>query len=125
MLSRNHFEQFSVAQARFDEWRTIYNCKRPHKALDMQTPMDRYAPSPRSMPRRLPSVEYKPDDIVRKVSISGVVRLKGLRLRTSIALYGQHIALRPIRDCDGVYDVFLCHQRVDRFDLRVVQSQPA
>ena len=125
VLSRNHFEKFSAAQASFDEWRTIYNCKRPHEAIDMQTPMDRYAPSPRPMPRGFAPVEYSPDDIVRKVSTNGIVKLKGLRLRTSIALDGQHVALRPVHDCDGVYDVFLCHQRVDRLDLRVVQSQPA
>jgi hypothetical protein len=27
-------------------------------------------------------------------------------------------------DKDGVYDVYFCHQRVDRFDLNEVKSDP-
>jgi transposase InsO family protein len=35
----------------FDEWRGIYNYVRPHEALDMQVPADRYRPSQREFPR--------------------------------------------------------------------------
>ena len=122
VMSRKQFDDIATAQLAFDHWRTIYNCKRPHEALSMQTPVERYRPSRRALPRSLPPIEYGPNDIVRNVQACGIVKYKRLRLRTSYALHGQRVALRPVQDQDGVYDVFFCHQRVDRFDLNKVKS---
>jgi len=36
--------------------------------------------------------------------------------------HGQPVALRADRDVDGAYDVFYCHQKIDRFDLNAPQS---
>lgn len=116
------FHDLAAAQERFDQWRTVYNCKRPHEALGMQTPVDRYRASHRAMPENLPPIEYGLDDEVRNVQACGIVKFKGRRLRTSYALHGEPVALRPVSDQDGVYDVFFCHQRVDRFDLNEVKS---
>ena len=77
----------------------------------MQTPSDRNQPSPRRMPNSLPPIEYSPNDLVRRVQAMGIVKFKGRRLRTSVALYGQLVTLRADRDVDGAYDVFYCHQR--------------
>lgn len=118
------FHDLASAQERFDHWRTVYNCKRPHEALGMQTPIDRYRASHRSMPPSLPPIEYSPDDEVRNVQACGIVKFKGRRLRTSYALHGEPVALRPVIDQDGVYDVYFCRQRVDRFDLNKVKSDP-
>jgi len=116
------FYDLASAQERFDRWRQVYNCYRPHEALGMQTPIDRYRPSHRPMPDRLPPIEYGPDDEVRNVQACGIVKFKGRRLRTSYALHGEPVAMRPSMDGDGIYDVFYCHQKVDRFDLNSVQS---
>lgn len=116
------FHDLASVQERFDHWRTVYNCKRPHEALGMQTPIDRYRTSHRPMPKSLPPIEYGPDDEVRNVQACGIVKFKGLRLRTSYALHGEPVALRPVVDQDDVYDVYFCHQRVDRFDLNKVKS---
>lgn len=122
VMSRKNFEDLAAAQHAFDHWRVIYNCKRPHEALDMHTPIERYKPSRRAFPTSLAPVEYGPDDIVRNVQSCGIVKFKSRRLRTSYALHGQRVALRPVEDRDGIYDVFFCHQRVDRFDLNKVKS---
>ena len=116
------FPDLAAAQARFDHWRHVYNCKRPHEALGMQTPVERYKPSLRPMPDQLPPIEYGPDDEVRNVQACGIVKFKGRRLRTSYALHGEPVAMRPSEAGDGVYDVYYCHQKVDRFDLNSVQS---
>lgn len=123
VLSGFFFDDFESLQRRFNEWRGVYNNERPHEALDMQTPSDRYQPSLRSMPSSLPPIEYSPDDVVRRVQAMGIVKFKGRRLRTSVALHGQPVALRPDRDIDGAYDVFYCHQKIDRFDLNEVKSE--
>ncbi|WP_176456828.1 IS481 family transposase, partial [Bordetella genomosp. 5] len=61
VLGTRRFRDLDDAQRQFDPWRWIYNHERPHQALDMQTPAQRYRPSPRTMPRVLPPVVYAPD----------------------------------------------------------------
>src|SRR2546421_6348325 len=51
--ARNFLQQ----QAKFDDFIECYNNERPHQALDMQYPAQRYRPSPRSY-RGLPDIEY-------------------------------------------------------------------
>ena len=45
-----------TAQRRFAAWRTVYTHQRPHEALDFAVPADRYQPSPRAWPERLPAL---------------------------------------------------------------------
>ena len=83
----------------------------------MATPATRYSPSPRSMPSQLPELEYGPDDIVRRVGKGGRISLHGHTLRVGKALVGQDVALRPRAHCDGLFDVYFCHQRITAIDL--------
>ena len=65
-------------QRAFDAWREVYNFERPHEALGQQVPASRYRPSQRSMPDRLPEVEYDSHEIVRRVSTTkAYVSFKG------------------------------------------------
>ena len=41
----------------FDRWRHTYNHVRPHEALDLDTPADRYRVSQRAFPETIPEVE--------------------------------------------------------------------
>ncbi|MCA1695747.1 MAG: IS481 family transposase, partial [Actinobacteria bacterium] len=56
------FESLQAAQAAVDTWVTGYNCDRPHQALDMDYPAQRFAPSQQGhaaaeelLPLRLPA----------------------------------------------------------------------
>ncbi|MDR2450377.1 MAG: integrase core domain-containing protein, partial [Candidatus Accumulibacter sp.] len=118
VLAHRHFETLAQAQAQFDHWRGVYNHERPHEALSMQTPTQRYAPSPRSLPGALPPIEYGPDDLVRKVQQGGWISFKGRPLRVSKALVGQPVALRPCIEADGLYKLYFCHHHFHSFDLR-------
>ena len=74
----NCFRNLAEVQGAFDRWRTIYNLDRPHQALDQDVPANRYWPSTRTMPDRLPDVEYDDGEIVRAVSTTkAYVRFKG------------------------------------------------
>ena len=75
-------------------------------------------PGARSLPVQLPPVEYPGDDFVRKVQQGGWVSFQGKALRTSKALAGQPVALRPLVGKDGVFALYFCHQFVEEFDLR-------
>jgi transposase InsO family protein len=117
LLSTRHFKDLEDAQHHFSEWRHLYNSKRPHRALLMDTPASRYTPSPRSMPSSLPPVEYGGDDFVRRVFEGGRIHFKGKTFRVGRGLVGQPVALRPRVDLDGSFNVYFCHQNVGSIDL--------
>ena len=45
------FRDLAECQRAFDDWRPRYNHERPHDALDLATPGERYRPSSRSFPK--------------------------------------------------------------------------
>lgn len=118
VIDRYDFIDLLDVQRRFDLWRYIYNHERPHQALGMATASERDQPSTRSLPTQLPPVEYPGDDFVRKVQQGGWVSFQGKSLRTSKALVGQPVALRPVVGKDGVFALYFCHQFVEKIDLR-------
>jgi transposase InsO family protein len=111
------FRDLSDCQRAFDDWRPRYNHERPHDALDLKTPAERYRPSSRSFPEVLPPIEYAPGDQVRKVDRDGFISFKNRPFRISKALRGEPIALRPTIE-DGVFDVRYCAHRIASLDLR-------
>jgi transposase InsO family protein len=105
------------AQSRFDRWREIYNQQRPHQALDMQVPIQRYRPSARSYNEHPSAPEYADGDIVRKVHEHGKIGWKNQAWRVGKAFIGEQVALRP--NCeDGVFDVYWGIVRIAQLDLR-------
>jgi transposase InsO family protein len=117
VLNYRTFRDLVHCQKAFDTWRDIYNLERPHEALGMEVPAGRYRPSQRTFPDTLPSIDYGPDDIVRKVQAKGELFFRGHIFRVSRSLRGYPVALRP-RQEDGAFSVFFCHQRVAEIDLR-------
>ncbi|MPZ12670.1 MAG: IS481 family transposase, partial [Kiloniellaceae bacterium] len=82
-------------QRRFDAWRQVYNCERPHDALGGAVPATRYIPSPRVYPERLPALQYAAGDLVRRVQAKGWTHLHGRTVRLPKAFRGQPVAFRP------------------------------
>jgi transposase InsO family protein len=105
------------AQAAFDAWRPIYNTKRPHEAIELETPSTRYRMSPRSMPDTIEPPDYEPQAEVLTVGKDGCIRFKRKTWRTSKAFAGKQLALRAT-DQDGLFD--LCYRRhvLAQIDLR-------
>lgn len=112
-----------LCQQRFDQWREVYNCQRPHEALKMQVPASRYQPSPRRFPEKLPPIEYGPQDAVRKAQAGGVISFHNREYRLSKAFRGEYVALRPTQT-DGLREVFFCNQKIDQIDLRCHNKNP-
>jgi transposase InsO family protein len=122
VVSGRSFRDLADCQRAFDEWRPRYNHERPHDALGMATPAQRYRPSSRSFPDVLPPIEYAPDDQVRKVDSDGFISFKNRPRRISKALRGELIALRPSGE-DGVFAVHYCAHRITTIDLRQADSE--
>lgn len=121
VLRRAPLRNLAEAQSRFDAWREIYNCERPHESLGLEPPISRYRPSPRRFPATLPHIEYAPGDLVRKVWPGGFYSLGGRRLRAGKPFAGQYIALRP-GPTDGCYQIYFCWQRIGEIDLRLLEE---
>lgn len=110
------FEDFPDIQPVFDHYRDTYNQRRPHQAIGLETPIQRYQPSARSFPEHLPSIDYEASDLVRKVNDKGHVRFKGRHILVGKAYAGLPVALRQAVT-DGVWNVYFCCDSIGRFDL--------
>ena len=105
------------AQRAFDVWRPIYNYERPHQALDQNVPASRYRPSERSMPDRLPQVEYDSGEIVRIVpATKDYISFKGRTWIVPRAFRGERVAIRPL-SADGQYRVCFGAHQITTIDL--------
>lgn len=122
VLAGRAFADLPAAQRALDAWRTVYNCERPHEALDLRTPIQCYRPSTMPYREQLPPIEYPATDIVMTVGWNGFIRFQGRRLRLSTALHRLPVALRPDPDRDGCFDVYFCHQRFMRLDMNQLQE---
>jgi transposase InsO family protein len=119
VLLGRQFMDLGDCQRAFDRWRHIYNYRRPHQALHLATPSQRYRPSARSFPENLPPIEYGDGDIVRKADKEGDISFKSRRIRLGKPFRGEPIALRPSFE-DGVFTVHFCRHQIGTVDLRVV-----
>lgn len=89
---------FPAQQRRFDAWRRTFNTERPHEALGQVRPAERYAASPRALPRRLPPLEYPAGCEVRRVASSGHLSWRGTRLFLTKVLVGEYLSLTETAD---------------------------
>jgi transposase InsO family protein len=113
----NCFRDLAEMQRAFDQWRIVYNLERPHEALGQKVPADRYRTSVRSMPDRLPEVEYDEHEIVRTVSTpKDYVSFKSRLWKVPQAFRGERVAIRP-RLPDGYYGIFFGAREIATIDL--------
>jgi transposase InsO family protein len=115
VFALRRFRDLAEVQRAFDDWRTVYNLQRPHQALDQDVPASRFRPSTRSMPDRLPEVEYDEHEIVRTVH-KDYISFKGRPWLVPRALRGERVAIRPL-DTDGRFGVFFASHHIATIDL--------
>jgi transposase InsO family protein len=116
LLERRTFADLGQAQQAFDAWRHRYNHDRPHDALGLAVPAERYRPSPRCFKAIVEPYEYGPDDVVRSVDVNGRFSFAHKRIKASKALVGKQVALRPT-ERDGLYDLVFRHVVLRPIDL--------
>lgn len=117
VLSREEFENLLMTQLGFDRFEFSYNHERPHQALGLIVPAQRYLVSERSYPEQLPPIEYPTTMIVRGVS-HGRLSYKGREYRINKAFSGYRVGLCP-SDQDGVLNVFFCRYCIGQIDTTI------
>ena len=122
VFALKRFRDLAEVQRAFDVWRTIYNLERPHEALDQDVPASRYRPSARSMPDRLPEIEYDAHEIVRTVpTTKAYVSFKGRQWIVPRAFQGERVAIRPVAAA-AQYGIFFGAYRIANIDLTTEET---
>jgi transposase InsO family protein len=116
VLKYHQFRDLDNAQIRFDEWREVYNNERPHEAIGLLCPKDRYKPSPRAFPGRLPEIIYPEGEELKRVNITGSICFKGKHFYIGEHLTKEYVALREIEE--NLYDVYFSKTKIQRIDVR-------
>lgn len=111
------WEGLEHCQREFDAWREIYNEVRPHEALDLECPVSRYRPSPRSYPETLVAAEsyYLEEDELRRVGSRGEILFGNHHHAIGAAFIGEQVALRA--SGEGRWDLYFCWKKLGVIDL--------
>lgn len=109
-------------QRRFDRFCLEYNHERPHEALADDVPANRYQPSARRLPRRLPPLEYPGHLEIRRVSTMGQISWRNAPVFLSEALAGQEVGFEEVDD--GLWTIRFASVVLGRFDERHRRIHP-
>ena len=90
-------ENFLQQQARFDDFVDYFNHERPHQALDMQVPADRYKESPRRY-QSLTDLDYPFHDRSAIVTSCGRICIGRRKINLSTAFAGQTVGVTEVED---------------------------
>ncbi len=86
---------FLQQQARFDDFIDCYNEERPHQALQMQCPAERYQPSRRTY-RGLPDLDYPFHDKIVIVTTCGRICFNRQKINLSLVFAGQNVGIKQV-----------------------------
>lgn len=111
----------AAQQRKFNVFREEFNNVRPHEALDMDTPADRYEPSPREMPNKLPELQYPDRFEVRLVSDNGGFRWNCHWVNLSVVCMGEYIGLEEIDN--GLWNVYFGPLKLGRLNERTMRIE--
>jgi transposase InsO family protein len=106
-------------QSWLDAFREEYNQVRPHEALGMQVPAQRWHKSPRCFQEHPPAWEYSDPANVRKVGPSGAISIDNRNHYVSLAFVGERVQVQRLEDRLLVY---FCNTVVREIDLQAGTS---
>lgn len=117
VLHQREYKNQKEMQRVFDEWRHVYNFKRPHEAVDNKPPSSRYCASTQKFPSQLIEYDYGQDEVVRKVSNDkGLFSFKGKSYLAGRGLCGEWIAIKETDKADE-YSVCFMDRIIKNFKL--------
>lgn len=125
-LAYHSFENMNDAQKGFDEYRNFYNTQRPHHALDLDVPAQKYVPSERKMPEQILDWQYPQGYQLCKVKDTGFFNYGNQGYFLSESFAGKIIAVRE-SSLPGQISLFFRQFRIGRIDVenRVYTSKRA
>jgi len=95
-LQKNPAKNLRLQQEIFDVWRAEFNESRPHRALKMATPSERYCVSERRYACEIAEYDYGEDMQTRKVGKRGTIWWRGKERFVSGALSKEQIGIETV-----------------------------
>ena len=123
LLKHHTIADSAHAQRLFDEYRGFYNHERPHHALNLDTPANRYTRSSRELPNRIRPWEYSGDYKIRKVKQTGEISFLGHPYIIGKAFFGRQVGLYGVPAMPDTYSVMyrqFCVAKINIADKTVV-----
>ena len=108
-------------QAKFDDFLEVFNSQRPHQALDMKFPAERYTSSPRPY-RGLPEVSYPFHDKTITITHCGRVCHQTNKVHVSQVFAGQNVGIKEV--ADGIWLVTFMTYDLGFFDRETKRMEP-
>ena len=90
-------QNFLQQQQRFDDFLACYNQERPHQALNMQCPAERYVRSTHPY-QGLPDLDYPFHDQTVTVTTCGRICFKRRKINLSTVFAGQNVGIKQVSD---------------------------
>lgn len=119
LLSAHYFRDLLHIQKCFDEWRDSYNLERPHEAIGMQVPAERYRPSYRAYPEQLPAIGYSDDYLIRRVDNRGRLSMEGRQLFVGVPFAKEQLGIRHSTQANTI-QIYYAHQKLGEIDLSLL-----
>lgn len=116
-LKYNTFENQADAARKLSEYRDFYNNKRPHHALNLETPSARYIKSDKPYPDKIEAWEYSCGFETRSVKETGYVIIHGQRYFLSEAFGGKQIAIRESSKGGGLLNLYFRQFKIAQIDV--------
>jgi putative transposase len=88
---------FLQQQGKFDDFIDCYNNERPHQALGMRYPAERYVPSTRAY-QGLPELDYPLHDKTVTVTTCGRICFNRQKINLSLVFAGQNVGIKQVSD---------------------------
>lgn len=112
---------FLQQQAKFDSFIECYNDERPHQALNMQYPSERYARSARVY-RGLPELAYPFHDKTVTVTTCGRICFQRRKINLSLVFAGQDVGVKQVSD--NIWLVSFMDYDLGYFDDETCRLEP-
>jgi hypothetical protein len=99
LLTGRRFDSLALAQQAVDAWVDDYNAQRPHQAIAMAVPAQRFQP-PTAAATPVPAVQSRqpltvgPTEVTRRVSASGLIGVCYQQISAGRNLAGQIVTVR-------------------------------
>ena len=114
-------QQMAAWPVVLEEFREVYNERRPHEALGMKRPVERYRASKRSYQAEPRQREYPSGSLVRQLNSAGCLSREGQRWFVCEALAGRRVRVERI---ENLLQVSYRHMYVREIDRRQRSTRP-
>jgi transposase InsO family protein len=127
LLKHREILNISHAQEEFDDYRRFYNHERPHHALDLGLPVQKYIKSERRYNSKIDNWEYSSEYKTRKLKSSGYLTWGGQGYFISEAFGDKVLGVRESSTVNGVFRICFrnfCIASVDANQRAVISRKP-